>query len=209
MPTVDQGFLTRFYSHFEKSTSAIKRKADLETLQNTLKKELDHNGTIVVSSSFAPYESEAAAFLMILDDTGLHILNTQTHSHTLLDGSGNFHSKIGSLSVPVSVSILETSFFEWIALHGKSLRVHQTAKSMKVPKQAIKEQDRFASKAVASFGILIDTPLTSAAKHQTLGDSILAFVASLEMGQAEEMEDPSELADLLAALLSPHVKPAH
>ena len=197
MPTVDNRFLTSFYSCFEKNTSAIKRRADLETVENTVKKELEHSGTVVVSSAFAMCESDADTFLMVLDDAGLHILNTHTHSHTILDRLGNFYSKIGTLSVPVSVSILEKSFFDWIALHGKSLRLHQAAKSVRVPKQAIKEQDRFAAKAVTSFGISIETPLTSAAKIQALVAPILDFVTTLDRGKVQE---PAERADLLAPL---------
>jgi len=200
MPTVDNRFLTSFYSCFEKSTSAITRRADLETVQNTVKKELEHSGTVVVSSAFATCESDAGTFLMVLDDAGLHILNTHTHSHTILDRLGNFHSKIGTLLVPVSVSILEKSFFDWIALHGKSLRLHQAAKSVRVPKQAIKEQDRFAAKVVTSFGISIETPLTSAAKIQALVAPILAFVTNLDRGKATEAKEPAERADLLAPL---------
>ncbi len=201
MSTVNKGFLTSFYSHFEKNTSAITRRAGLETLQNTLKKELEPSGTLVVSSSFATCESDAGTFLMVIDDSSLHILNKHTHAHTILDSSGNFQSKVGSLSVPVSVSILEKKFFEWISLHGKSLIVHQAAKSTRVPQKAIKAQDVFASEAIASFKISIETPLTSASKVQKLLAPILSFVETLDIGttDADEVATTGEISVPLSA----------
>jgi hypothetical protein len=197
MSTVDKGFLNSFYSHFEKNTSAIKRKSDLDALHTSLKKDVEHTCSWVVSSSFASYESAAGTFILLLDATGLHILNTQTQSHTCLDFSGNFQSKIGSLSVPVSISILEKSFFDWLSMHRKSLVLHSSAKSKKVPHNAIKKQDTFASEALAGLGITLDTPLTSAEKIQKHVAAICNFLQTLQVNTSEPISEETLSLNIL------------
>jgi len=193
MATVAKGFLSSFYTHFEKSTSAIKRRSDLKLLKSTLETAIERNGSFVLTSSFATCESEAASFLIVLNDTGLHIINKTTHAHTLLDYSGHFQSKVGALSIPVSISIIEQDFFAWINIHEKSLMLHSTAKSNKVPKKAIKEQDIFATEALHAFGIDFDTPLTSSTKTQALIAPIQDFIASLSTSKAtESLELPND-----------------
>lgn len=193
MATVEKGFLSSFYTHFDKSTASIKRRSDLKALKSTLDTTIERNGTWVLSSSFATCESEAATFLMVLNDAGLHIINQRTHSHTLLDYSGHFQSKIGTLSIPVSISIIEQDFFAWISLHKKSMILHCTAKSRRIPKTSIKEQDLFATKGLASFGIELETPLTSSAKIQNSIVPIEAFISTLSTSKAtESVESPNE-----------------
>jgi hypothetical protein len=195
MTIAEKGFLSSFYSHFEKNTSAIKRRSDLKELKQTLETALERQATWVLSSSFSTTESDEGKFLIVLDESGFHILNKETHAHTLIENSGHFQSKVGSLSIPVSLSIIEQDFFAWLSLHEKSLIIHSTAKNSQVPKKAIKDQDVFATEALASFGITLDTPLTSAKKTQSLIMPVQAFVTTLSTSIATTIvETPENIA---------------
>jgi uncharacterized protein (DUF2267 family) len=191
------GFLNSFYAHFEKSTSAIKRRTDLKVLKETLEKALDRSGTWVMTSSFATGESDASKFLILIDDAGFHILNQKTQAHTLLDASGHFQSKVGGLSIPVSISIIEQDFFSWVSLYEKSLILHHTAKSARVPQKAIKEQDILANTILTTFGIKTDTPLTSPAKTQSLKAAITFFIETLSTSTATNAIEEPTMAETL------------
>lgn len=172
---------THFLHHFEanmpKKTTPTTRKIALKALQKDIKHITENAQKIFLS------QTEDTRFVVMIDTGGVHILNTTTRSHTILTVDGHFQSKIGQLYVPVSASIVESEFFNW--LDKPTSIVHHATTSSKIPQKAIKAHDIAVANTLKQFTIDADTTPTSPIKLQSLSEPIRTFLNHLRRTENE------------------------